>query len=132
VMRDFFTFHAANHMKQPDISPLRLHLGLKTDPIENRYSYEWLFRLLAEEDVVVGAGSACSAESGKTSRVLAAGCKALGFDIVIAGKQAIDGDTAQVGPGVAMLPGMMPTLASPGVSRPGQFGPTRRAPLMSR
>ena len=30
---------------------LQLHLGLKTDPIEYRYSYEWLFRLLAEEGV---------------------------------------------------------------------------------
>lgn len=30
---------------------LQLHLGVKTDPIEYRYSYEWLFRLLAEEGV---------------------------------------------------------------------------------
>ena len=29
----------------------QLHLGLKSDPIENRYSYEWLFRILAEERV---------------------------------------------------------------------------------
>jgi len=31
--------------------PLKLRLGVKTDPIEYRYSYEWLFRLLAEETV---------------------------------------------------------------------------------
>ncbi len=30
---------------------LRLQLGVKTDPVEYRYSYEWLFRLLAEEGV---------------------------------------------------------------------------------
>ena len=30
---------------------LTLQLGVKADPIEYRYSYEWLFRLLAEEDV---------------------------------------------------------------------------------
>jgi len=37
-----------------------------------------------------------------TSRVLAAAIKKLdGIDIVICGKQAIDGDTAQVGPGIA-------------------------------
>jgi ribulose-phosphate 3-epimerase len=30
---------------------LRLHLGVKSDPIEYRYSYEWFFRILAEEDV---------------------------------------------------------------------------------
>lgn len=30
---------------------LTLHFGIKTDPIQYRYSYEWLFRLLAEEGV---------------------------------------------------------------------------------
>lgn len=30
---------------------LSLKIGVKTDPVENRYSYEWLFRLLADEDV---------------------------------------------------------------------------------
>lgn len=31
--------------------PLRLALGVKTDPVEYRYSYPWLFRLLAAEKV---------------------------------------------------------------------------------
>ncbi len=43
----------------PDTTPfpdseradLALTLGLKTDPVEDRYSYEWLFRLLADEGV---------------------------------------------------------------------------------
>jgi len=30
---------------------LILHLGVKTDPIEYRFSFEWLFRLMAEEDI---------------------------------------------------------------------------------
>ncbi len=30
---------------------LTLHLGVKADPIEYRYSYDWLFRLMAEEGV---------------------------------------------------------------------------------
>lgn len=30
---------------------IRLELGVKTDPIQYRYSYEWLFRLMAEEGV---------------------------------------------------------------------------------
>jgi ribulose-phosphate 3-epimerase len=33
------------------MNALRLHAGLKTDPIETRYSYEWLFRLMAEEGI---------------------------------------------------------------------------------
>ncbi|MCX7851999.1 MAG: sugar phosphate isomerase/epimerase [Caldilineales bacterium] len=32
-------------------SSLQLRVGVKTDPIEYRYSYEWLFRLMAEEGV---------------------------------------------------------------------------------
>jgi len=32
-------------------SDLRIKLGLKSDPIEYRYSYAWLFRLMAEEGV---------------------------------------------------------------------------------
>lgn len=31
---------------------LSLQLGVKTDPIEDRYSYEWLFRILADEGVL--------------------------------------------------------------------------------
>jgi ribulose-phosphate 3-epimerase len=30
---------------------LCLHLGVKSDPIEYRYSYEWLFHILADEDI---------------------------------------------------------------------------------
>lgn len=37
-----------NHMTS---SPLQLHLGVKADPIEYRYTYEWLFRILSEEGI---------------------------------------------------------------------------------
>lgn len=30
------------------MSPLRLHVGVKSDPIEYRYTYRWLFRLMRE------------------------------------------------------------------------------------
>lgn len=33
------------------MSNLKLLVGLKTDPIEYRFSYEWLFRLMAEEGI---------------------------------------------------------------------------------
>ena len=33
------------------MSDLTLHVGLKTDSVQYRYSYEWLFRLLAEEGI---------------------------------------------------------------------------------
>ena len=31
--------------------PLKISLGIKSDPIEYRYTYEWLFRILADEGV---------------------------------------------------------------------------------
>ncbi|MCC6144195.1 MAG: TIM barrel protein [Candidatus Hydrogenedentes bacterium] len=31
--------------------PLQIELGVKADPIEYRYSYDWLFRILAEEGI---------------------------------------------------------------------------------
>jgi electron transfer flavoprotein beta subunit len=44
------------------------------------------------------------ADTWATSYTLAAGIRKLGdFDVVLCGKQAIDGDTAQVGPGVAQF-----------------------------
>ena len=34
-----------------ETSILSLQVGVKSDPVEYRYSYEWLFRLMAEEDI---------------------------------------------------------------------------------
>ena len=44
---------AAAARKEPALGggQLRFELGLKTDPVLYRYSYDWLFRLLAEEGV---------------------------------------------------------------------------------
>jgi len=30
---------------------MKVHLGIKTDPIENRYSYDWLFRIMEEHRI---------------------------------------------------------------------------------
>ncbi len=38
-------------MRSPRSTGFNLHLGIKTDPIEYRYSWDWLFRILAEEDI---------------------------------------------------------------------------------
>ncbi len=35
------------------MADLNLQLGVKTDPTQYRYSYEWLFRLLAEEGITL-------------------------------------------------------------------------------
>lgn len=57
----------------------------------------------ADHGVLVSDRSFAGADTWATSYTLAKAVEKLGsFDLVICGKQAIDGDTAQVGPGLAM------------------------------
>lgn len=61
------------------------------------------------EAVSLGIGEAihledaafAGADTWATGLVLSAACRKLGADVIICGKQAVDGDTAQVGPGIA-------------------------------
>jgi electron transfer flavoprotein beta subunit len=56
----------------------------------------------ADEVVLISDRAFAGADTWATSYTLGLGIKKLGpLDLVICGKQAIDGDTAQVGPGVA-------------------------------
>jgi electron transfer flavoprotein beta subunit len=56
----------------------------------------------ADEGVLVSDRSFAGADTWATSYTLGMAARALGeFDLTICGKQAIDGDTAQVGPGLA-------------------------------
>ncbi|MGB4654412.1 MAG: electron transfer flavoprotein subunit beta/FixA family protein [Bacteroidales bacterium] len=67
--------------------------------------------LMLREALAMGADRAilltdrkfAGADTLATSNALAAALKKIGFDLVIAGRQAIDGDTAQVGPQIAEL-----------------------------
>ena len=55
-----------------------------------------------EGAVLLSDRAFAGADTLATSRTLAKGIKKIGpFDLIICGKQAIDGDTAQVGPGIA-------------------------------
>jgi electron transfer flavoprotein beta subunit len=56
----------------------------------------------ADEGVLVSDRAFAGADTWATSYTLAKAIETLGeFDLIICGKQAIDGDTAQVGPGLA-------------------------------
>lgn len=56
----------------------------------------------ADEGVLISDRAFAGADTWATSYTLARAITALGsFDLVLCGKQAIDGDTAQVGPGLA-------------------------------
>jgi electron transfer flavoprotein beta subunit len=61
----------------------------------------------ADEAFLISDRAFAGADTWATSYTLALGIKSLGaVDLVICGKQAIDGDTAQVGPGVAEMLGI--------------------------
>ena len=54
-----------------------------------------------DEAVLVSGREFGGSDTYATSGILAAALKKVGYDIVITGRQAIDGDTAQVGPQIA-------------------------------
>ena len=61
----------------------------------------------ADEALLVSDRSFAGADTWATSYTLAKAVAHIGaFDLIICGKQAIDGDTAQVGPGLAMRLGI--------------------------
>jgi electron transfer flavoprotein beta subunit len=55
----------------------------------------------ADEAILVGDRAFAGSDTLATSNALAGAIKKLDYDIIFAGRQAIDGDTAQVGPGIA-------------------------------
>ena len=55
----------------------------------------------ADEAILVTDRAFAGSDTWATSTILASAIKKLDFDLIIAGRQAIDGDTAQVGPQVA-------------------------------
>jgi len=61
----------------------------------------------ADEGFLISDRAFAGSDTWATSYTLARGIKSLGaVDLIICGKQAIDGDTAQVGPGVAEMLGI--------------------------
>ena len=55
----------------------------------------------ADEAVLVSAREFGGSDTYATATIIATGLRKIGFDLVITGRQAIDGDTAQVGPQIA-------------------------------
>ncbi len=54
-----------------------------------------------DDAVLISAKEFSGSDTLATSTILAAALKKIGFDLIITGRQAIDGDTAQVGPQIA-------------------------------
>ena len=56
----------------------------------------------ADEAILITDRAFAGADTLATSNALAGALRKLDYDIIFAGRQAIDGDTAQVGPGIAV------------------------------
>jgi electron transfer flavoprotein beta subunit len=69
-------------------------------PAATRILREALFRG-ADEAILVTDARAAASDTLATSYILSCAVKRLDYDIVLCGRQAIDGDTAQVGPQLA-------------------------------
>lgn len=56
-----------------------------------------------DDGVLLSSREFAGSDTLATSRALSAACRKIGFDLIIAGERATDGDTAQVAPEVAAL-----------------------------
>ena len=60
-----------------------------------------LMAMGVDEGVLITAREFGGSDTYATATIIATGLRKIGFDLVITGRQAIDGDTAQVGPQIA-------------------------------
>ena len=76
-------------------------------PPQATYMLRECLAMGADEAVLLSSRAFGGADTCATSTTIAAGIRKLGkFDIIFAGRQAIDGDTAQVGPQMAQRLGL--------------------------
>ena len=73
----------------------------------------------ADEAVLVTDRKFGGADTWATSSTLASAIKKLGYDLIITGRQAIDGDTAQVGPQIAEHLGIVNVSYAEGIELKG-------------
>lgn len=70
-------------------------------PPQAKVALEEALAMGADEAILITDRAFAGADTLVTSYALAAGIKDLEYDVIFAGRQAIDGDTAQVGPEIA-------------------------------
>ena len=83
----------------------------------------------ADEAILLTDRAFGGADTLATSTTIAAALKTLEYDLIITGRQAIDGDTAQVGPQIAEHLGIPNVMKRPRLNRPPR---TRRIIRSSR
>lgn len=83
--------------KNPDVKVAVVSMG----PPQAKGMLQETIARGADEAYLITDRRLGGADTCATSRTLAAALEKIGFDLIIAGRQAIDGDTAQVGPQTA-------------------------------
>ena len=76
-------------------------IGISMGPPQAEDALREAIAMGLDEAVLLSSRDFAGADTLATSKTLAWGIKKLGFDLILCGKQASDGDTAQVGPGIA-------------------------------
>ena len=79
-----------------------------------------------DEAVLISGREFGGSDTWATAHIIAAGLKKIGYDLIITGRQAIDGDTAQVGPQIAETLGVPQVSYAEEVSAEGDKVTVRR------
>ncbi len=70
-------------------------------PLQAEVALREALAMGCDDAVLISGREFAGSDTYATATILAAGLHKIGFDLVITGRQAIDGDTAQVGPQIA-------------------------------
>ncbi len=77
-------------------------IAISMGPPQTEEALKEVVAMGVDEGILLTSLDFAGADTWATSYTLALACKKIGnFDLILGGKQAIDGDTAQVGPGIA-------------------------------
>jgi electron transfer flavoprotein beta subunit len=84
-----------------DLIPESTVTVVSMGPIQAEMALREALSMGCDDAYLISARQFGGSDTLATSTILSAGLKKIGFDIIITGRQAIDGDTAQVGPQIA-------------------------------
>jgi electron transfer flavoprotein beta subunit len=88
-------------LKLRDIIPDSTITVVSMGPSQAEMALREALSMGCDEAYLISARQFSGSDTLATSTIISAGLKKIGFDLIITGRQAIDGDTAQVGPQIA-------------------------------
>lgn len=117
---DANALEAALAMKDQDPENVKIHV-VSMGPDQAKYALRECLAMGADEAYLLSSRAFGGADTQATSATIAAGIRNIGdFDLVFAGRQAIDGDTAQVGPQIAERLGLPMVTYVQGIREVGE------------